>query len=169
MRRAVLQGVAWFASLALLGCSPALNWRVVELGRLQTLLPCKPDTASRVVELSGQFVEMQMAGCEATGVLFAISRVQASDAAEAANLLHALRQASLNKVHASELRPVGIGADGHSSMDLLAIGKGADGSSLQARLKWLQSGLEVYQIAAYGAHLSAEQTEGLVSEARLRP
>jgi hypothetical protein len=167
--RGAVQQVLLLALVALLGCSPALNWRVVELGRLQTLLPCKPDIASRTVNLSGQLVEMQMAGCEATGVLFAISRVQAADATQAAGLLRALRQASLDNVRVRELRPVGNNADAQTSLDLLAEGQTADGNTLQARLKWLQYGFEIYQIAAYGAHLSAEQTEGLVNEARLRP
>jgi hypothetical protein len=155
--------------LILLGCSPALNWRVVELGQLQTMLPCKPDSAIRVVELSGMSVEMQMAGCEAMGVLFAVSHLRATDRGQANELLRALRQASLDNVRMREVRPVDANSNALTSMDLLAIGQGADGSALQARLKWLQSGLEIYQIAAYGAHLSTEQTDGLVSEARLRP
>lgn len=153
---------------ALAACSPGLNWREVQLGRLTTLLPCKPDRASRTVALAGQSPVMDMAGCEASGALFAISRVQAVDAAQAGALLRALRQASLDTVHARVLRPMANSGDAQTSLDVLAEGQRTDGSPLQVRFKWLQAGAEVYQLAAYAEHLSGEQTDNLVNEARLR-
>jgi hypothetical protein len=58
--------------------------------------------------------------------------------------------------------------DALTSFDVQVDGQRADGTPLQARLKWLLAGPEVYQIAAYAAPLRTEQTENLVTEARIR-
>jgi hypothetical protein len=152
----------------LAACSPGLNWREVELGRLRTLMPCKPDRASRPVVLAGQTLSMEVTGCEAEGTLFAISRTQSTDAAQASALLLALRQASLENVHMRVVQPMANSGDAHTSFDLLVQGQRPDGSPLQARFKWLQADAEVYQIAAFAGHLGAEQTDNLVNEVRLR-
>ena len=165
---------AWRAFAVLLGllvlqaCSPGLNWRTVQLGNLTTLLPCKPDSASRPVQLAGQNVTMEMTGCEAAGVLFAISRIQAADAATAPQLMAALRQATLLQVQAVGVHPLPDSGDAQTSFDVRVDGKRPDGVALQARLQWRALGAQVYQIAAYGAHLDAAQTDPLTSEARLQ-
>ena len=153
---------------ALAGCSPSLNWREVQLGRLQTLLPCKPDHASRNVVLAGQTMAMEVMGCEAGGVLFAISLVRSVDAAQTPALLVALRQASLDNVHMGVAQAMANSGDADRSTDLLVQGQYPNGSLLQARLKWLQAQDEVYQIAAFAPQLTSEQTDNLVSEVRLR-
>ena len=112
---------------------------------------------------------MEMAGCEAGGTLFAISRVVARDSAQVATLLRALRQASLAQIDNAVLHPVANSGDALTSNDVLVDGQGPNGAAVQARLKWLQSGLEVYQIAAYAAHLQTAETESLIAEARPIP
>ncbi len=154
--------------LTLQACSPGLNWRTVQLGHLSTLLPCKPDSASRPVSLAGQTVTMEMTGCEAAGAMFAISRIKAADAAQALQLMTALRQATLAQVQAVSVQPLPNSGDAHTSFDVTVDGKRPDGAALQARLYWKTLGAEVYQIAAYAAHLEAVQTESLISEARLQ-
>lgn len=66
-------------SAVLTGCTPAFNWREVsfEQGGVTALLPCKPDRATRTVQLGGQAAQMSMAGCESGGAMFAVSLVQA--------------------------------------------------------------------------------------------
>ncbi len=153
---------------ALAGCSPSLNWREVQLGRLQTLLPCKPDHASRNVLLAGQTLAMEVLGCEAEGVLFAISLVRSVDAAQATALLAALRQASLDNVQMRVAQAMANSGDADRSTDLLVQGQYPNGSPLQARFKWLQAQGDVYQIAAFAPQLAHEQIDNLVDEARLR-
>jgi hypothetical protein len=149
-------------------CTPALNWREVHLGQLTTLMPCKPDTATRAVALAGLERNLEVAACEADRVLFAISRVQASDAVEAARLLTVLRQASLAQIQAQAVRPAVGSGDAQTSADVQADGRRQDGSIVQARIKWLVKDAVVYQVAAYAAHLQPEQTQPLISEVRLR-
>ena len=160
--------LACAAALTLMACAPSLNWRSVQLGGLRTLLPCKPDQAVRTVHLAGQDLPMEMSGCEADGALFAISRLQANDAAQAPALLQALRQASLAQVQASALHPLPHSGDATTSLDLLADGKRPNGSPLQVRFKWLQAGSSVYQIAAYAVQLQPAQTEPLLDQLQLQ-
>lgn len=155
-------------AISLLACSSSLNWRTVQLGHLSTLLPCKPDSATRPVSLTGMNVSMEMIGCEAAGVLFAISRIQAVDVAQAPQLMAALRQASLAQVQASTVHPVADSGNAQTSFDVLVDGKRADGALLQVRFKWQVFGAEVYQIAAFANRLGLEQIDPLISEARLR-
>lgn len=152
----------------LLACAPRLNWREVQLGSLSTLLPCKPDTASRPVQLGGQTLQMDMAGCGVGAALFAISRVRAQDPAQAASLMAALRQVSLAHMANAVVHPLANSGDASTSFDILVDGQRADGTPLQARLKWLLAGQEIYQMAAYARELNAEQTENLTTQARIR-
>ena len=154
--------------LLLAACTPSLNWRSVQLGGLSTLLPCKPDNATRPVPLAGHTVPMEMSGCEVGPALFAISRVQAPSAEEATALMRALRQASLAQVQAHTLHPMPNSGDAETSLDLLADGKRPSGSPLQVRFKWLQAGQSVYQIAAYAEQLQPTQTEPLLDQLRVQ-
>ncbi len=168
-RAQLLQAAALLLGLlSLPACSPGLNWRTVQLGHLSALLPCKPDHASRPVTLAGQTVEMEMAGCETAGMLFAISRTRAADATQAAQLMAALRQATLAQVQAAAVHPMPNSGDAQTSFDVRLDGKRSDGTGLQARVQWRTQGAEVYQIAAYGTHLDSAQTEPLFGEAHLQ-
>jgi hypothetical protein len=79
----------------LMGCSPALNWRSVPLpdAGITIVLPCKPDQATRTVELAGAPVELSMTGCEADGALFAVSHAALADPAQAGTALQHWRAA----------------------------------------------------------------------------
>jgi hypothetical protein len=156
------------AALAATACTPSLNWREAHLGRLSILLPCKPDSATRPVPLDGKMVSMEVVGCEAGGALFAVSRILAEDDARAPQLMAALRQASLAQVQTRAVHPQPASGDAQTSLDVEVDGQRPDGSALQARFKWVQTGSELYQIATYAEHLSAEQWEPLISEARIR-
>lgn len=151
-----------------MACTPKLNWRDVHLGALQTQLPCKPDNASRPVQLLGQTVVLEVAGCEAADALYAISRLQANDASHAARLLSALRSASLSQILVATVKPLPNSGNAVTSLDVQVDGKRPNGTAVQARLKWLLNGTEVYQIAAYANQLDDQQTATLMAEARLR-
>lgn len=73
-------------------------------GPLRLLLPCKPDRAERQVSMGGSSVQMQMLGCDADGVTFAVSHVLAPDAATAPALLAGWRAAVLAHLQAVPLR-----------------------------------------------------------------
>ena len=149
-------------------CSPELNWRTVQLGRLETLLPCKPDSGSRPVQLAGQTLAMEMVGCAAGQDLYTLSRIQARDAAQASALLAALRQATLATVRATAVQPQPNTGDAANSPDIQVRGLRPDGAPVQVRLKWLLAGPEVYQLAVYADQLNAQRTDNLIHEAHIR-
>ncbi len=167
------------AALALVAsavaCSPALNWRVVPLQELVTLLPCKPDHAERKLTLGALDVTLRMSGCEAAGALYAISHVQVADVAQLQATYHVWRQATLAAMQATAVpilppQPASP-AIGHAKMALhpeKLDGKSPDGSAVQAQLLWLTKGRDIYQVAVYGTKLRPEMTELLFSELSLQ-
>jgi hypothetical protein len=70
--------------LCLAACSPALNWRSMPLPNagITITLPCKPDQATRSVELAGAVTELSMVGCDADGATFAVSHAALGDPAQ---------------------------------------------------------------------------------------
>ena len=90
------------AALLIAGCSPALNWRTVPLPEadLTITLPCKPDQATRTVELAGAPVELSMVGCDADGATFAVSHAALADPAQVGAALTHWRAAMLARLGA---------------------------------------------------------------------
>ena len=108
LRRCIAIALTTTAVLPLLACTQNLNWRVVQLANLRTMLPCKPEQASRPIALGDQTVTMDMMGCEVDKALFTVSHIQdthAADVAQAAGLLIPLRAASLASVAAHRISP----------------------------------------------------------------
>lgn len=81
---------------AMLGCTPAFNWREVSFDSLpvSALLPCKPDRGTRSVPLAGAQYEMVMAGCETGGATFTVAVVNTQDLAKVPGVLAQLRGAN---------------------------------------------------------------------------
>lgn len=97
----------WIAPLvvlgALAGCSPTLNWRSVPLdgSGLTVTLPCKPDHATRSVDLGGSMVDLTMTGCDTDGATFAVSHMRQTDPARAGAMLGQWRAAVLARMRAT--------------------------------------------------------------------
>nr|WP_295781910.1 hypothetical protein [Rhodoferax sp.] len=180
------------AILATTACSPALNWREVPIEGLVALLPCKPDHATRTVQLGSQNTVLQMSGCEAGGALYAISHVHIADAAQVGATQVAWRQSTLANLRASavqtqslplaklvpgkaQARAIGGTPGSAAPSDTAAFnlekmdGKRPDGTAVQARLAWLTKGQDIYHVAVYGTKLDQEEmSELLFSELRLQ-
>lgn len=132
------------ALLGLAACSPALNWRTVPLpeAALTITLPCKPDHATRSVELAGAPVDLSMVGCEADGATFAVSHATLADPAQAGAALahwHAAVLARLGGTQAQtgEQPFVPRGAlPLPQSVRAVAQGQGPDGRAVAAQAVW---------------------------------
>lgn len=81
-------------------CTPTFNWRELPVGDgdLTVLLPCKPDRAERMLPLGAESVRIDMAGCEAGGVTFAVAHAEASGPAQASAWLDAWRQSTRGRL-----------------------------------------------------------------------
>ena len=158
------------AVIALVGvlaaCSPGLNWRKVPIAGMTVMLPCKPDTAERTVNLGGQALPMQMAGCEAEGGLFAVSHLEAPRAEDALTLQREWQQQALASMRASTstLTPQAVPAWAQQAMGVQAAGSAPDGKPLQAHLRWLVRGAHIYHLAVYGSAIPDTMTEPMTLE-----
>lgn len=133
------------ALLLLAGCSPALNWRTVPLPEadLTVTLPCKPDQASRTVELAGAPVELNMVGCDADGATFAVSHAALADPAQVGAALTHWRAAALARLgagaaaNAKDMPYAPRGALSlPQSVRTVAQGQAPDGRAVTAQAVW---------------------------------
>ncbi len=133
--------------LLLPGCSPALNWRSVPLENagLTVLLPCKPDHATRPVDLGGRSADLVMVGCEADGATFAVSHMVVEDPSQAGAVLAQWRAAVLARMQAATSGDAEAGATAFvptgalalpQSVRLQAQGRRNDGSAVTAQAVW---------------------------------
>jgi hypothetical protein len=83
-------------------------------------------------------------------------------------MMAALREASLANMGKSVVYPIASTGSAKSSFDVMVDAQREDGTALQAHLKWLLMGREVYQIAVYAERLGKEQTDNFINEVRLR-
>jgi hypothetical protein len=121
------------ACALLIACTPTFNWRDVsfEQAPATALLPCKPDRASRPVELAGQKLMMHMAGCEAGGAMFAVALLELPDAKQSTAVQGALQdgKATHRKLlaHGSHIVQASVygqpseGRDGPSALSAQAV------------------------------------------------
>ena len=161
------------ASIALVvlgACSPALDWRTVELEGLRTVLPCKPDRAARDVVLGERTVRMSMVGCETQGALFAISQVAVPPGTEAADLEQAWRSAALAQMQATQSEILTPAQRPQSPTLRLTRTSGLrpDGSPVHASLAWVTDKGSVYHLAVYAKALDATLTEPLLGDLQWR-
>lgn len=87
--------VPLLAALALVACSPVLNWRQMDLAEadgLRLRFPCKPDRVERSLRLDGvaRPVRMAMWSCEAAGATWVLSAMRLDSATEVSPALRAM-------------------------------------------------------------------------------
>jgi hypothetical protein len=164
------------ALLAVSACNPTFNWRELRLDGtpLQALLPCKPESATRVVPLAGTPTELHMHSCEAGGLRFAVAWADVGDVAQVPVALAAWRSASLQAIRVVP-PPVddpstqwGVTVAGApAAQGVSAQGQDPQGQPVQTRAAYFAQGTQVYQAAVYGAKLSDEAVDGFFAGLRL--
>lgn len=89
------------AVIALAACSPKYDWREVHGtdAPFVVLLPAKPVTLSRPVNLDGIAVTMVMTAAQVDGVSFAVGSATLPDAASAQLALLAMKKAMINNIN----------------------------------------------------------------------
>ena len=167
------------AALAVLAaaCTPVFNWREVPVGEgdLVALLPCKPDRAERMLPLGTEAVRIDMAGCEAGGVTFAIAHAEASGPAQASAWLDAWRRATRARLagrtstETAGALPRAAAAPGPWRLDAPA---GTDDDRMPPmRVLWFARqhprGVSLYQATAIGPPASTEALETFFEGLRL--
>lgn len=82
-----------------LGCSPALNWRQIELAEAEGLrlrLPCKPERVERTMRLDGVDGPMRMVmwSCQAGGATWVLSAVRLASVTQVSPALRVVAAAT---------------------------------------------------------------------------
>ena len=153
------------ATVLLTACTPALNWRQVDLDGAQFLLPCTPDQAARDVQLAGQRLPMHMQGCSAEGALFAVSHVHLDSVDLADSVVAAWQRSALAALQARDT-PQDLHTDSVTRMD--ASGTDAHGAPMRARWAWWVRGPDVYHLAVYAPVVEAEMSDPFMDVLRSR-
>ena len=153
-------------ALLLAACSPSLNWRSVrsDAHALQMLLPCKPDQASREVDMAGAHLLLDMQGCDAAGATFAVSHVRLADAQQVAATLAGWQAATLAHLHAAppQLQPFSL-AGAWSTVRWAVTGQRADGQPVRAQALWFAhagpAGVDLFHAVVYADKMDPAAAE----------
>lgn len=183
-RRAIRGLVGWLVFAGLLGaCSPEFNWREtrsIEQG-FSVLLPGRPASMSREIDLDGLKLEMTMTGARVDRALFTVGAVrleaEAPDRAAApARALAAMRVAMLRNVGAEPQpgAPVRVGLSDLSGsprgvVDAVAVearGQMA-GEPVVMHAIFVAHGLQLWQAVAIVAPAQAQQARTMLDSFRL--
>jgi hypothetical protein len=137
----------------LAACSPKYDWREVRgsAAPFVVLLPAKPSSHTRTVNLGGVDVSMTMTAADVDGVTFAVGTAELPDAAKAQQALDAMKTALVRNiggtVQREKLSPPGAVP---ASIDIQATG--AESRVLLARL--IAKDKRIYQVIVVGKQSS---------------
>jgi hypothetical protein len=169
----LLAALVALASLALVACSPALNWREVrpENTRLALLLPCKPDKAQKTVPLGGTPTPLSMVGCDADGATFAVAVAELADATQAADVLaqwQRLALVNMRATGAAQVTPLKLqgAAPDPAPVRVRAQGTAPDGSAVTGEAAYFVQGSQVFQAVLYVSNANPEAAETFFSSLR---
>jgi hypothetical protein len=157
--------------LGLAGCTPSLNWRAVNLDGVSTWLPCKPDRAQRELEIGGQKIQMEMMGCEAQGVMYAVSHAKVPNPSESQAVAAAWQNASFKQMLAGSPQQTVFQTRGEKPVTgqfFKLAGARSNGQELKAQLAWVVLGAEIYHLAMYAQAITSEQAEPFFSEVKIQ-
>lgn len=147
------------AAMLLSACSPKFDWREVQGADASytVLLPAKPASATREINLGGVRASMTMTGAEVDGATFAVGMATLPDAQQALTVLPVMRDTMVNNIRGT-VRPQPPTAKprpaaGDLSMDVEAAGS-AGGQPRVLYGRFVASGRHVYQAIAVGPERS---------------
>lgn len=155
----VLTYWALFLTLFLLvsACTPALNWRNVQLeslngSTLKATLPCKPDHATRKQQLADFQVDLSMTGCLSNDMTFTLSRIPLRNPLDAPKVMAAWQARAAANVDAKPTPMVAASVSGAGAWPP-ASRVTLIGAKTQAHMLWFAqqtaAGVTLYQAALY--------------------
>jgi hypothetical protein len=173
-----------FVCVSLTACAPSLNWRQFQLPSepVRALFPCKVESHSQdltlpaleaaasaapasapVLNLEPRKGRYTLHHCQAQGLTFALSSLQASDEASAAHALTALQRLLNQQLQGANIRQQawaqakpGLVLD---SQSVWRIAGQRQGQPFQAQAGFFRVGTVAYQAMVLGAALPAEATD----------
>jgi hypothetical protein len=142
------------ASLAILltGCSPDLDWREVKAadGGYTVLLPAKPSSDTRRVDLAGKSADMTMRGAEVDRVTYAVGSVVLGTEEEARRAASEMQQALVHNIAATDPRVRTVVVDGQPLTEVQAAGKTPAGEKYSLAARFASRGSRAWQAVVLG-------------------
>ena len=139
--------------IASTGCSPNFNWREVQGTdpSYTVLLPAKPSSHSRTVDLDGLRVTMTMTAAETDDVNFAVASIKVDDESQRHAALLTMQKAMLQNIHGDVAKQKVISLkDGTTMTEIHATGKTSAGRPLSLFARFGEHGHNVFQVIALG-------------------
>ena len=139
--------------LACIGCSPNFNWREVQGAEpsYTVLLPAKPTSHSRAIDLDGLKVTMTMTATETDDINFAVASIKVEDDLQRHAALQAMQKAMLQNIHGDVTQQKVISLkDGTTMTEIHATGKTSTGRQLSLFARFGEHGQDVFQVVALG-------------------
>lgn len=135
----------------LAGCSPTFDWREVRGTPVPYLvmLPAKPASFTRPVNIGGITVQMTMTAAEVEGITFAVGTAEMPDAASAPAALEAMKEALVRNISGTiqtESRSSGL----PPTIDIEAVGVDRNGAPRLLLARFLAREQRVYQLVSVG-------------------
>ncbi|MCU6434174.1 hypothetical protein LPB67_10375 [Undibacterium sp. Jales W-56] len=137
-------------ALLLCACSPKFDWREVRGSDApySVLMPAKPSSHSRSMQLEEVRLTMQMTGADAEGISFAVGSARVDDASKIPAVLAAMKSGMLNNIHGSiTSEKAGSTMQGN---ELEARGNLQNGQPVVLAAKFVTRGPWVYQVIIMG-------------------
>jgi hypothetical protein len=161
--RAALAAVAIAAAAMLAACSPEHDWREIraEDARFMVMLPARPATLTRPIDLDGQRFDMTMQGAQAREVAYTVGTVTLPDGSDASRqrALAAMRLAMVRNIGGTEraARPVevvlvdpgGQPAGRAPGIEIEAVGRMRDREAVLIA-RFVGTGAQVWQAVVLG-------------------
>lgn len=135
------------AILMLLACSPQFDWREVRGSNapFRVLMPAKPASFSREVQLAGLKLNMQMTAADAAGVNFAVGSVRLDEPGKAGIVAEAMKDGMLKNVQ-GQITKTADSPDGVVEVQ----GKLPGGEAVTMAARFIIKGSRVYQVIVIG-------------------
>ncbi|WP_088709894.1 hypothetical protein [Noviherbaspirillum denitrificans] len=141
------------ACITLLACSPKFDWREVRgtSAPFAVLLPAKPATHTRNVNLDGIEVPMTMTAADVDGVTFAVGTAEMPDPAQAQRALAAMKTALVRNIGGT-VRKETASVPGAIPATIDIEAAGAESRVLHGR--FIAKDKRIYQVIAIGKEAS---------------
>jgi hypothetical protein len=162
---------AWLMAAVILilsGCSPTYDWREVQGtdAPFTVMLPAKPATYSRAVNLNGLQVSMTMTAARVKNASFAVGSAPVSDPKQAAAALQAMKTAMVKNIGGTIKKEKRLPADANlaESIQIEASGIVSNGGTSQPvalLAQFMAKNGRIYQVIALGpeSDLPPEEVE----------
>lgn len=175
MNPRALKSAAISACVALLACSPAMDWREVRPSgtRLLAMFPCKAVASQRSVQLARRAVVLSLHACAAGDRTWGIAHADVLDPSLLRAAMKELLAAASANIGAQspQVQPLQVpGATPHeASSRALLTGSRPDGQPVEMALAVFADGTRVFQATLLGRRATGDDAVSFFASLRIAP